>query len=133
MKVQKPQKSGKGKAKEIEADSEDDEDDEKLEAAYLKSQASATAAKPDDKKADSEDEGDEDEVDPSTLVHESVKKSSKKSRGPKVKYVPSEETPELRDQRTVFVGNLPIDVASKKVRALLIHCCLRLPNLFFSP
>ena len=29
-----------------------------------------------------------------------------------------EETPNLRDQRTIFVGNLPIEIASKKVSRL---------------
>ncbi|KAH9480621.1 Nucleolar protein 12 [Psilocybe cubensis] len=110
VKIQKPKKAGKGKAKEIEPDATDSEDDEKLEAAYLKGQA---ASKTGDKEVVSEEE-DEEDVDPSTLVHESIKKSNKKSRAPKVKYAPSEETPELRDQRTVFVGNLPLDVASKK-------------------
>lgn len=122
-KVKKSSKSGKGKAKETEADSDSDGDDEKLEAAYLKSQ-SAAAAKTDDKSSDSDTEDEDEDVDPTTLVHESVKKSSKKARGPKVKHVPSEETPELRDQRTVFVGNLPLEVASKKVCSSLIKFLL---------
>jgi len=58
---------------------------------------------------------DEDGDDPNTLVHESLKKSAKKTKGLKAKHVPQSETPELRDQRTIFVGNLPIEVASKTV------------------
>lgn len=65
---------------------------------------------------DDEAEGSDNEGDLDKLVHESLTKKDKKVRTPKTKYVPSEETAELRDQRTIFVGNLPIEVASKKVR-----------------
>ncbi|KAF8967173.1 hypothetical protein BDZ97DRAFT_1656759, partial [Flammula alnicola] len=54
------------------------------------------------------------EEDSTQLIHESLSKKNKKVRASKTKHVPQEETPELRDQRTVFVGNLPIELASKK-------------------
>jgi nucleolar protein 12 len=68
---------------------------------------------------DVDEEGGESDadVDPAALVHESLQSGGKsKSRSGKQKYVPEDETPEKRDQRTVFVGNLPLAVASKRVR-----------------
>ena len=64
--------------------------------------------------SDSDDEGD-----PSKLVHESLLKGAEKkaqSRNGKAKYVPSEETPAQRDARTVFVGNVAIEVVKSRVR-----------------
>ena len=52
------------------------------------------------------------------LVHESLQHaSSKTKRNPasSKKYTPPDETPSDRDRRTVFVGNLPIEVVQKKV------------------
>ncbi|KAG5642548.1 hypothetical protein DXG03_002587 [Asterophora parasitica] len=90
--------NGKGKAKELNPDSEESD----LENAY-DARAHVEGA--------SDDEADQ------SLVHESLlEKSGKKANksGPKVKFVPSEETPEQRDQRTIFVGNLSVDVAQKR-------------------
>lgn len=100
--------SGKGKAKEVDSDSEDENSD--LEKAYHDAHARTGEEVEDDEHADADD------LDTS-LVHESLKKSGKKASrsGPKVKFVPADETPELRDQRTIFVGNLSVDVASKRV------------------
>ncbi|KAF4617160.1 hypothetical protein D9613_005949 [Agrocybe pediades] len=110
-KAKKP-KSSKGKGKEVESDS--DEDNEDLENTYLtqKDKKDVPSEAQDVGADDSEDE----EVDPSTLVHESLQKSARKnnSRTPKAKVVPADETPEQRDQRTIFVGNVPLEVASKK-------------------
>jgi RNA recognition motif-containing protein len=54
-----------------------------------------------------------------TIVHESLKESSSKDKASaKLKYAPADETPEQRDARTIFVGNLPIEVAQKKVTRL---------------
>ena len=64
--------------------------------------------------SDSDDEGD-----PSTLVHESLLKGKQhKDNGSmsKRKYVPPEETPERRNARTIFVGNVPVEVAKSRVR-----------------
>lgn len=68
------------------------------------------------------DDSDEDEgVDPTRLVHESVAVDGKaKSSSGRVKYVPPEETPELRDARTVFVGNVPVEVVKNRVRKLFL-------------
>ncbi len=60
------------------------------------------------------------EGDPSKLVHESLLKGKTKTqpRQGKAKYVPSEETSAQRDARTVFVGNVAVEVAKSRVRAL---------------
>ncbi|KAF8886203.1 hypothetical protein BD779DRAFT_1531477 [Infundibulicybe gibba] len=47
-------------------------------------------------------------------VHESVQKKRRKSSQPKSKYVPADETSDLRDQRTIFIGNLSVEVARKR-------------------
>ncbi|KIP03853.1 hypothetical protein PHLGIDRAFT_37234 [Phlebiopsis gigantea 11061_1 CR5-6] len=61
------------------------------------------------------DDSDADEGDLSKLVHESVASGGKaKSASAKVKFVPSEETTEQRDARTVFVGNVPVEVVKSR-------------------
>jgi nucleolar protein 12 len=55
--------------------------------------------------------------------HESLtaKMSRKKDRGPKdkTKYVPLGETREQRDERTIFIGNLPTEIAKTKVCSIM--------------
>lgn len=63
---------------------------------------------------------DDDGEDPSRLVHESLSgsKSRKDRRGKrtkKEKYAPQEETTEQRNERTIFVGNVAVEVAKSKV------------------
>jgi nucleolar protein 12 len=65
------------------------------------------------KRAKNDDDGDS-EGDPSTLVHESLA-DRPRNRGSKQKYVPPDETPAKKDQRTIFVGNLPLQAAQKRV------------------
>jgi len=67
---------------------------------------------------DEEEEDDErdDDSDKSNLVHESLmEKSKSKYKSKKQKYVPPDETPAQRDQRTIFIGNLSLEVAQKRV------------------
>lgn len=69
--------------------------------------------------SESEVEG-EDEEDASRLVHESLtgprsRKDRRGNRTKKEKYVPEEETAEQRNDRTIFVGNVAVDVAKSKV------------------
>lgn len=97
----------KGKAKEAEP-AEEDEENSDLEKAYLGAHKRAR-----DVDSDDSDEGEAERP----IEHETVTKAKKVSRAaPKVKYVPADETPELRDRRTIFVGNLSVEVAQKKVR-----------------
>lgn len=70
------------------------------------------------RKLESKEADGDSEDDPSTLVHESLVDKSK-TRGPKQKYVPSDETPAQKDQRTIFVGNLSLQVAQKRVLEIL--------------
>ena len=58
--------------------------------------------------------------DASHLTHESVAKTPKKIKAvsTKSKFVPPDETTEQRDARTIFIGNLPVEVAQKRVRLL---------------
>jgi len=61
----------------------------------------------------------DEEVDPSQLVHESVAKLTGKGKSTrKSKHVPENETADQRDLRTVFVGNLSVEVARKRVRVI---------------
>ncbi|KAG6872243.1 hypothetical protein C0995_011665 [Termitomyces sp. Mi166 len=110
-------KNVKGKAKEIEPAEEDEDENSDLEKAYL------DAHKP----SGDEDVLDSDDSDGEvgrSIEHETVTKAKKlkSSRsGPKVKYVPVDETPELRDQRTIFVGNISVDVAQRKPLLKQLH------------
>ncbi|KAG6856357.1 hypothetical protein H0H87_005344 [Tephrocybe sp. NHM501043] len=106
QKKPKDKKNAKGKAKEVESDAEDENSE--LENAYLGAQKSSAVN-------DDSDGNDSHEEDGPPIEHETVKKAKKASRsGPKVKFVPEGETPERRDQRTIFVGNLSVDVAQKR-------------------
>jgi nucleolar protein 12 len=54
------------------------------------------------------------------MLHETLSGAVKKKRAPSSankskKYTPAEETPDQRDQRTIFVGNLSVQVAQKRV------------------
>lgn len=49
-------------------------------------------------------------------VHESLRIGKKRTKTPRqVIHVPPEETPTKRNLRTIFIGNLPLAVAQKKV------------------
>ncbi len=49
-------------------------------------------------------------------VHESLQKGKKRVKAARqAVYVPPEETPTKRNMRTIFIGNLPLAVAQKKV------------------
>ncbi|KAG5718519.1 hypothetical protein E4T56_gene9036, partial [Termitomyces sp. T112] len=96
-------KNTKGQAKQVEP-AEDEDENSDLEKAYLDTHKS-----PDDLDAPDLDASGGGAERP--IEHETVTKAKKASRsGPKVKYVPADETSELRDQRTIFVGNIAVDV-----------------------
>lgn len=54
-------------------------------------------------------------------LHESIKKTSKKKNHEKMKFAPPDETALQRDQRTIFVGNLPILITQKKPLLKQLH------------
>ncbi|KAI0771411.1 hypothetical protein BC629DRAFT_1442025 [Irpex lacteus] len=70
----------------------------------------STSATP---RSNDDSESDE-EGDPSKLIHESLLKDNKSKGGAKKKYVPAEETPEQRDARTIFIGNVPTEVVTSR-------------------
>ncbi|KAH9942888.1 hypothetical protein B0H21DRAFT_695772 [Amylocystis lapponica] len=84
---------------------------EKHKAAKLEGSAETTSGGADSDATDSDEEGD-----PSRLVHESLSGGSKRksSDRAKTKYVPPEETSERRDARTIFVGNVPVEVVKSR-------------------
>jgi nucleolar protein 12 len=49
-----------------------------------------------------------------------AKPGGKSSRNRKSKHVPEDETADQRDRRTVFVGNLSVEVVKKRVRAIIL-------------
>ncbi|KAJ8501954.1 hypothetical protein ONZ51_g267 [Trametes cubensis] len=112
----KPAKQKAKKTAESSSESEEDEDAKLAERMHKKSKKSQSAQ---DAKKDSDDgsEDSDDEGDPSNLVHESLLKGEKtkgQSRHGKAKFAPSEETPEQRDARTIFVGNVAIEVTKSR-------------------
>ncbi|KAF7967612.1 hypothetical protein HWV62_33661 [Athelia sp. TMB] len=127
-------KSKKKKTKEKKAlTSDDDEDSADLETAYASKGASSAAVDSDPEVEQSEGD-DNDDVDPSTLVHESVAKTGKKKSSaaakPKAKYIPEDETPEKKDARTIFIGNLSVEVAQKRplLKQLQRHILAHIPS-----
>lgn len=110
-------------AKEVEAE----EDKSDLENEYLGAQL---VHKPN---ALHDPEGDEEVSDeePQHPVHESLRKDRKHNRaGAKTKFVPADETAERRDQRTIFIGNLPVEVAQKRplLKQLQRHILAQVPS-----
>ena len=119
-------------------ESDEEEDDEGIEEAYEAKKAKVTAA-PVEKRmaipgagaddasdddgslgpAGSDDDDEAGEASGSALpVHESLLPGAKAVKPKKVKtkaYVPEGETREERDGRTIFVGNLGVEVAKSKV------------------
>ncbi|KAG1841938.1 hypothetical protein DFJ58DRAFT_907649 [Suillus subalutaceus] len=67
----------------------------------------------------------EEESGPSTLVHESLlsggAKSNQRASARKVKFAPPDESEEQRNLRTIFVGNLPSEVAQKRPLQKKLH------------
>ncbi|PIL22632.1 hypothetical protein GSI_15323 [Ganoderma sinense ZZ0214-1] len=102
-----------------ESDSEEEEDEDE-DSDGIENENESEDADEDDaegeevKEASSESD---DEGDPSKLVHESLHKGVQpkgQSRHGKPKFIPSEETPEQRDARTIFVGNVAVEVTKSR-------------------
>ncbi|TEB22964.1 hypothetical protein FA13DRAFT_1694751 [Coprinellus micaceus] len=120
-KKETPKAKSKKPVAQVEDSSEDEEDNSDIENQYLAGKQKR-AAKPETDDVDEEGGESDADVDPAALVHESLQSGGKsKSRSGKQKYVPEDETPEKRDQRTVFVGNLPLAVASKRPLQKQLH------------
>ena len=73
-----------------------------------------------------------DEID-SREIKKSKSKDKKTSKPPhESKHVPQDETPEQRDSRTIFVGNLSVEVAQKKVCVFSMRIIARTFLIFLS-
>lgn len=110
------------------SDSDDSDDNADVEEAYAARTKSKPAPRPMAAKVDapSDSEGsDSDDPDAPPPVHESLlPKKEKRDRGrkkDKVRYVPPGETREQRDSRTIFVGNVPVEVVKSKVRLEIMY------------
>ncbi|KAF5392215.1 hypothetical protein D9757_001422 [Collybiopsis confluens] len=122
-----------GSDEDAESGSEEEDDDPELENAYLsrtlkrKDKGKAPEYNEEDIGPDSEGEeeieGDSSSNEESIPQHESITKMqhSKKISKPKSKYIPPEETLEQRNARTIFVGNLSVEVAQKKSILKSLH------------
>lgn len=98
-------------------------DDSDSDESMAEQEGSSSSENEEDQRASSDSEEDEDDsFDPSKIVHESLLKPREKSHkaSSKKKYVPPGETPDQRDLRTIFVGNLSVEIVKKRVR---IHYC----------
>ena len=121
----RPAKDGppKGKAKssdkevEVEEQVEDeDEDNDDLEMSYAAKKSGTSTVPSQSAPRAVEEESDSGEE----FIHETLAKESKpkakKDRGKKKeKWVPEGETSEDRDKRTIFVGNVDVEVVKNKV------------------
>lgn len=124
------------------SDEEDEEEEAGLEEAYAaklvaqRLKAEAEGVKSKKRKAEEElDEGESEDgeedgpLDINDLVHESIvgKKTKEEKKGKKDKAVDpkkaekakkrAEETPDERDSRTIFIGNVPSDCSTSNVRS----------------
>lgn len=135
------------------SDEEDEEEEAGLEEAYAaklvaqRLKAEAEGIKSKKRKAEEELEEDESEdgeddgpLDINDLVHESLagKKTKEEKKGKKDKVIDpkkaekakkrAEETPDERDSRTIFIGNVPSDCSTSNVR-LVVHYKQALDNV----
>ncbi|ESK95131.1 nucleolar protein 12 [Moniliophthora roreri MCA 2997] len=119
--------SGSGLKSDDAGESDGNEDNSDLEDAYLQKSLKGKVKVKDEEERDLEDDGDNDrdaveDTDSSSETdtppqHESLAQSLKrntKSKNMKVKFVPTDETMDQRNARTIFVGNLSVEVAQKK-------------------
>ncbi|RXW16531.1 hypothetical protein EST38_g9328 [Candolleomyces aberdarensis] len=106
------QRQGKGKESEDEEDVDEEEKEERESEDVEVDDEDEGAESAASESESSSDEGEEDPpVHESLLKNQQNKKTGKNS---KRKYVPEDETPEMRDRRTIFVGNLPMLLAQKR-------------------
>ncbi|KAI0696017.1 hypothetical protein BC835DRAFT_917013 [Cytidiella melzeri] len=109
----------KARTAKVPAQSSDSEEDKVVEGQEADEDSAgdqeATAGPSTIPAADAEiSDSDDEEGDPSKLVHESLLQGSRSRSSPKKKYVPAEETPEQRVARTIFVGNVPVEVVTSR-------------------
>ena len=92
--------------------------DEEEEVKVPQATSSATPPPPDTHDG-TEDSDSDPEGDPSKMVHESLAHDGKpKHTSHRTKFVPEDETSEKRDERTIFIGNVPVDVITDRVHLI---------------
>ncbi|KAJ6497409.1 hypothetical protein C8R45DRAFT_1211303 [Mycena sanguinolenta] len=103
-----------------EEESEGDENNSDLENTYLgkmrsnKPSAPPAVSEEEEVEGDDSDESDLNDSDAPLPAHESLTKRVRTKPAKKAKTVPENETPVQRNARTLFVGELPMEVAQKK-------------------
>lgn len=102
-------------------DQSEDMDTDTKEADLFRHQQKTSQKGIENAQTGSEDGSDasNDEGDPSRLIHESLsRRNTSRSNGQstKTKYIPQDETPERRNARTIFIGNVPVEVVKGRVR-----------------
>jgi len=131
---QTPEKAATAPKQPVVRDEESEsEDDDAIEASYAAKKSTALALAP-KKSAEEVAGGSESDSENGELVHETLakggKSKSKKDRArKKTKWVPEGETQETKDKRTIFVGNLDVEVAKNKSALKKLHAHL----LSFAP
>ncbi|KAI0769984.1 hypothetical protein C8Q74DRAFT_1272578 [Fomes fomentarius] len=109
----KAPKASKQKPAEDDSDDSEDEDEEDDE------EEGEDEDEDEERTGQDAEDDEDDEGDPSRLVHESLLKGGEKgkkgqSKDRKTKHPPSDESPTQRDARTVFVGNVAIEVTKSR-------------------
>ncbi|THH29117.1 hypothetical protein EUX98_g5066 [Antrodiella citrinella] len=113
---EKPKKEKKIKKVVIDAPEDEAETSKKALKPASSKKAAKTVEETVQPISDDEISGDED-IDPSKLVHESLLeggKSKNRARKATTKVKPEDETNEQRDARTIFVGNVAVEVAKNR-------------------
>jgi len=111
----------KSKTKNAPVGSDEEEGDTGLEEAYERRQRLGEQSAPStEKNRDAPESSSDSEVDTSQLIHETVAKGERHGKTrPTQRHVhhdsPRDETKEQRDARTIFIGNVSVEVAKSKV------------------
>ena len=110
-KKDKAEKKSKKQAATVAADEAVDDDEPTLSAP-------TTTSTPADVTEEAENDAMDESPDSYTPPTHISATTSSNPKHPKkrTKFAPEEETPEMRDARTLFVGNVPVEVMGKKVR-----------------
>ena len=131
----------KGKTKDSSEGSDEEQVDDGLEEAYerkIRRPATEGAPRTSKNKEESESASDSD-VDGSTsqLVHETVAMGGQQGKTRptrrRIHYErPPDETKEQRDARTIFIGNIPVEVAKSKVCTSFLFLALTYTGLIYT-
>ncbi|KAL1692490.1 hypothetical protein GGG16DRAFT_123977 [Schizophyllum commune] len=124
-KKDKAEKKSKKQAATVAADEAADDDEPTLSAPTT---TSAPADAAEEAENDAMDES-PDSYTPPTHISATTSSNPKHPKK-RTKFAPEEETPEMRDARTLFVGNVPIEVMGKKplIKSLQRHLLSAVPH-----